>query len=200
MNKMKAWYCISNLWTVIVVLVLAVPTKWCRADSTSNSNSSTTASSLLSAIKIRLLERRQLDTINIKNKNRKLIEAFDLSSAVNGQYIIIFDPDSVSNATEKSMQLFTKSQISYVFDNIAIKGVAIRNVTTQMLYELEADIHILSIEPVRENTQPLERFLSVMSRCFAISHKQYIFYTIFGTRKLQCRMTRMKSNIMRRTI
>jgi hypothetical protein len=48
------------------------------------------------------------------------------------------------------MQWFTPSQISYIFDNIAMKGVAIRNVTTQTLQELEAHSDILSMEPVRE--------------------------------------------------
>jgi hypothetical protein len=113
--------------------------------------------SLLSSVKSRLLERRRLNAMNsnnnnenYKNSNRKMIEVTDSSSIVDGQYIIIFDPDSVENVINKSLQLFTSSQILYVYDNIAIKGVAIRNVTMKRLYELESDPHILSIEPVRD--------------------------------------------------
>ena len=121
--------------------------KCCWGDSTSKSNATITA--LQISIKSRLFERRHLDTIiGSKNKNRKMIEVSDPSSGVDGQYIIIFDPESVSNVTEKSMQMFTASQITYVFDNIAIKGVAIRNVTPLRLNELETDSHILSMEPV----------------------------------------------------
>ena len=114
--------------------------------------------SLLSSVKSRLLERRRLNAMSSNNKNneknknsnRKMIEVTDPSSIVDGQYIILFDPDSVENVTNKSLQLFTTSQILYVYDNIAIKGVAIRNVTMKHLYELESDPDILSIEPVRD--------------------------------------------------
>ena len=104
---------------------------------------------LLSSVKSRLLERRRAKTMN---HNRKLLDATtDSSSAiVNGQYIIIFDPDRVFNVTDTSSQWFDASQISYMYDNIAIKGVAVRNVTAELLYELESDPDILSIEPVRK--------------------------------------------------
>lgn len=118
--------------------------------------------SLLSSVKSRLLERRRLNAMNMnhnnnnndqmnKNSHRKMMKVTDLSSVVDGKYIIIiFDPDSVENVTNKSLQLFTSSQILYVYDNIAIKGVAIQNVTMKRLYEFESDPDILSIEPVRD--------------------------------------------------
>jgi hypothetical protein len=148
---MKNGYCIMHLWTIIVVLVLA-PAKCCGAAIIHKFNAiADTTTSFQSSIKSRLLERRQLNAANSKSENRKLIEVSDPTSVVDGQYIVIFDPDGVSNATETSMQLFSTSQISYVFDNIAIKGVAIRNITNQKLHELEANSHILSMEPVRRN-------------------------------------------------
>ena len=122
-------------------------------------NNKTPSPPLLSSVKSRLLERRRLTATNNKmnSNHRKLIEGnTDPSSVVDGQYIIIFDPDHVGNVTEKVTQLFntttTKSQILYIYDNIAIKGVAIRNVTIERLYELESDPDILSIEPVRKTS------------------------------------------------
>lgn len=162
---MKSWYSNLNVWTVLVVavVVLTTPSKCCGADgtatpplddTTSSSRTTSSLASLRSSIKLRLLERRQLHSVHNQNKNRKLIEVSDVSSSsssavVDGQYIVVFDPDLVVNATATAMQLFHTSQILYVLDNIVMKGVAIRNVTTDRLHELDADARILSLEPVR---------------------------------------------------
>jgi Subtilase family len=66
-----------------------------------------------------------------------------------GQYIVVFDPDAVTNVTEKVTALCSPKQVAYEYDNIAIKGVAIRNVTKQMLNQLEGDPEILFYAPVR---------------------------------------------------
>jgi hypothetical protein len=87
------------------------------------------------------------------NGGRKLIEVTDPSIVLDGQFIIMFDPDTVMNVTEKTTQLFTKEQIVFQYDNIAIKGVAIRSATTNLLNTLEADPHVLFIQPVRRNMQ-----------------------------------------------
>ena len=152
-NKMKSYLVI--LFCLCMMLLI------------SDASRSDEVASLLTAFKARLLERRpEGDTTVATDKNRKMIEVRDPSSIVDGKYIIIFDPDSVANATDKSMQLFTKSQISYIYDNIAIKGVAIRNVTTQRLHEVESDQDILSIEPVSPSCFTLNNILLSHSRSF----------------------------------
>jgi hypothetical protein len=80
---------------------------------------------------------------------RKLIEASDSSKVLDGQFIVVFDSDIVMNVTVKASQLFTKEQISFVYDTVVMKGVAIRNATSQLLDTLELDSQILFIEPVR---------------------------------------------------
>jgi hypothetical protein len=110
-----------------------------------------TLTSYSPTIKTRLLERRQLihPTTNT-TIHRKLIPTMDPSTVVkDGQYIVLFDPDTVTNATKKALQLFATFQIGYIYDNIVMKGVAIRNVTSQFIDMLESDPHILWIEPVR---------------------------------------------------
>jgi hypothetical protein len=81
--------------------------------------------------------------------SRKLIEASDTSIVLEGQYIVVFDPDTVANVTKKATQLFASHQVMFQYDNIAIKGVAIRNATSNLLKKLESDPQVLFIQPVR---------------------------------------------------
>ena len=94
-NKMKSY--LGILFCLCMMLLI------------SDASQSDEVASLLTAFKARLLERRpEGDTTVATDKNRKMIEVRDPSYIVDGKYIIIFDPDSVANATDKSMQLFTK--------------------------------------------------------------------------------------------
>jgi hypothetical protein len=78
---------------------------------------------------------------------RKLVEATDPSSVLEGQYIVIFE-QRVANVTAKVAQLFLPHQIYYQYDNAAFKGVSVRSVTSKLLSKLEADPLVLMIEPV----------------------------------------------------
>jgi hypothetical protein len=107
-----------------------------------------------SSIKSRI--RRQLGS-----GSRKLIEVGDPSKVLDGQYIVVFDSDIVTNVTAKVMQLFEKDQVSFKYDNVVMKGVAIRNVTTQVLTTLELDPQILFIEPVCINVEGVTRTIAL---------------------------------------
>jgi hypothetical protein len=78
--------------------------------------------------------------------HRKLLTVDDSTIALDGQYIIVFD---VPNVTAKVESLFVKEQIMYEYDNIAMKGVAVRNVTDELLSRLDGDSDVLFIAPVR---------------------------------------------------
>jgi hypothetical protein len=78
---------------------------------------------------------------------RKLVEATDPSSVLEGQYIVVFE-QRVANVTAKVAQLFLPHQIYYQYDNVAFKGVSVRSVTSKLLSKLEADPLVLMIEPV----------------------------------------------------
>ena len=104
--------------------------------------SSTTSTSLSESLQARVCG-RQL------GQNRKLLSVEDPTIVLDGQFIIVFDNKAVQNVTAKVENLFVKEQILYEYDNIAIKGVAIRNATFELLGRLERDSDILFIAPVR---------------------------------------------------
>ena len=105
-------------------------------------NAETTSTSLVESLKARV-HGRQL------GHHRKLLSVDDPTIVLDGQFIVIFDNDAVKNVTEKVEDLFVKNQIVYEYDNIAVKGVAIRNMTDEQLNRLEGDSDIVYIAPVR---------------------------------------------------
>ena len=112
----------------------------------SSSNAAATTSSSLSESLEAQVRNRQLE------HHRKLIAVDDPAIVIDGQYIIVFNNDAVQNVTKKVEDVFAKEQVIYEYDNIAIKGVAIRNVTAQLLHQLEMDSDIRFMAPVRIET------------------------------------------------
>ena len=107
----------------------------------SSANAAMTSSSLSESLAARVYG-RQL------GHNRKLITVEDTTTTFDGQYIIVFHNDVVQNVTEKVEDMSVEDQVIYEYDNIAIKGVAIRNVTAEQLHQFEMDSDILFIAPV----------------------------------------------------
>jgi hypothetical protein len=108
----------------------------------SSSYAATTSESLSESLKARV-RGRQLE------QHRKLLSVDDPAIVLDGQFIMIFDNDTVQNVTAKVEELLVQDHIIYMYDNIAIKGVAIGNVTSELLDRLEGDSDILFIAPVR---------------------------------------------------
>ena len=81
--------------------------------------------------------------------HRKLLTIVDPTKALDGRYIAVFDYDAVQNVTEKVESMFGMEQVLYEYDNIALKGAAIQNVTAEQLEQMEIDPDILYIAPVR---------------------------------------------------
>lgn len=103
----------------------------------------TSASVSLSASLTAQVRSRQL------GHSRKLLTVDDPTMAIDGHYIMVFDNDKVNNVTAKVENMFVKEHVNYIYDNIALKGAAIRNVTAELLDRLEGDSDILFIAPVR---------------------------------------------------
>jgi hypothetical protein len=111
----------------------------------SSSNAATISSSLSESLEAHVHGR-------VLGHHRKLITVDDPAIVLDGQYIIVFDNDVVQNVTQKVEDVFVKEQVIYEYDNVAIKGVAIRNVTSELLHQLDMDSDILFMAPVRIRT------------------------------------------------
>jgi hypothetical protein len=120
---------------------------WLTPSNAAASAATTTTSSAVS-LSESLVARVRSRQLGQHHHPRKLMTVDDPTIVLDGQYIMVFNNDTVPNVTAKVESLFMKEQILYEYDNIAMKGAAIRNVSVELIDQLEEDSDILFIAPV----------------------------------------------------
>lgn len=113
-----------------------------------------------------------------RSGGRKLLESAPDASIIPGRYIVVFDGTVPSVKDKASRLLLSKTasidaaQVLYEYDNAAIQGVSVQNVSPEHLRQLEADPQVLYIEPVSRQSFCTSRGRrnSIRMRCVQISH------------------------------